>query len=164
MSIIEPKQVELTRQASASILWAGGVSLGVLFLVGGLLLGFAISRPRPKFAALVVVNTTFQAGQGIKTQRKAYIPANCIPKNERWIHYDADLSHHMAPFNFVLTDAPGPPNGPLEIPTSPRLPVGTGNYFEQMSAQGCGWLSGVFPPLGDTSKPVHVTILPPPDN
>jgi hypothetical protein len=130
-------------------------------VVGGILYGASITREKPQFFSLTVLNPTFHAGDGIRVKKRVTIPLNCIPRMTRSITYPPDELSDGQPIAQILTDASAPADADLIVPTPARMRLGCGRYLEQMSAQGCGVLSGILPPLGATSQSVRVCVLPP---
>lgn len=139
------------RRRQAALSAAAGVLIG---LVGGTGLSLYLSREKPAYVEMSIKNTTFTAGEAIQIDRKLLLPSDCIPRTMRWLHYDS--GHQEG-----LTDIPQPPDGVFGVPTSPRLPPGCGEYHETVVAIGCGWGSGMFKPLGASSRPLHICVTSP---
>jgi hypothetical protein len=160
-SITAARGIEMIRRLSVGLMVSVALGGTAAAAVGGILYGVSISRPKPAFFSLAVLNPTIHAGDGIRVQKVITVPPNCIPRMTRSITFPADSRSNGRPITQILTDASAPTDGDLIVPTPARMQLGCGEYLEQMSAQGCGVLSGILPPLGATSQRVAICVLPP---
>ena len=161
MERLTASRIEMARRLSVGLMLAVLLATAAACVVGGILYGASITREAPKFFSLSVVNPRFHAGEGIRVQKRVTIPENCIPRMTRSITFPPDDLSDGKPIAQILTDAAAPAGADLIVPTPTRMQLGCGLYLEQMSAQGCGVLSGILPPLGATSQSVRVCVLPP---
>ena len=160
--VIDSRPLAAARRFSYGLIWAGGLGILAGILAGGIIIGVSVSRVQPHFSAVTILNPHFAAGEGIQVRKREMLPPNCIPRRSRAIIFPQGCYGHQPHCEAqILNDAGGMQTADQIVPTPIRTRLGCGDYVEQMSAQGCGALSGILPPLGDTSKPVAVCVMPP---
>ena len=131
-------------------------------LLAGVVYGVAIGRRHPDIYSLEIIGPT-HAGGDMRVREKVRIPDDCIPRIARKLATDPFDKLHSGPNLIqVVTDAAVVGQGDILIPLSRDVPVGHWRYYETVSTEGCGVISGILAPLiadaHDTSGRLGVAI------
>lgn len=142
----------------------GGGLLAVAFT--GVVYGVHIDRTPPRIYSLQVVGEV-HAGSDMRIREEASVPENCLPRITRKLVHGPDALSNGKPVTQIITDSVVVADGgDILIPLPPDVPTGQWRFYETISTQACGALSGVLPPLvanahgADGNIGVVVTILP----